>query len=142
MTFAEAQQEFQIRYYWWATAEFEREIHESCPNLRLFKAGAISQVDQFMQRIDGGKQLLLAHALLKRFHPAAVRALAQSCSAEEKALRDELDAFRNRASVREVSAKRSAGKTMKFLSKRKLRQLMVSKFAETYGSRCIRMEIG
>jgi hypothetical protein len=144
MTFSKAQQEFQIRYYWWATAEFEREIHESCPNLRLFKAGPISQLYQFMRRIDRGKQLVLAHGLLKRFHPDAVRALAQSCSAEESALRDEFDEFGRKADVREAgtSAKRCAGKTIKFVSKRKLRQMMVSKFVETYGSRCIRMEIG
>jgi hypothetical protein len=144
MTFSKAQQEFQIRYYWWATAEFEREIHESFPNLRLFKAGPISQLYQFMQGIDGGKQLVLAHALLKRFHPDAVKALAQSCSAEESAIRDELDGFRQLVCVREVTtaAKRSAEKTIKFVSKRKLRQMMVSRFAETYGSRCTRMEIG
>ncbi len=144
MAFSEAQQEFRIRYYWWATAEFEREIHESFPNLRLFKAGPISQLYQFMQRIDGGKQLVLAHALLKRFHPDAVEALAQSCSAEESAIRDELDGFRRLVCVREVTtaAKRSAEKTIKFVSKRKLRQMMVSRFAETYGSRCTRMEIG
>jgi hypothetical protein len=142
MTFSKAQQEFRIRYYWWATADFEREIHESYPDLRLFKGGLISHLYQFMQRIDGRKQLVLAHALLKRFHPAAVRALAHSCSAEESALRDELDNFCLKSSVREVSAKRCAGKAIKFVSKRKLRQVMVAKFVETYGSRCIRMEIG
>lgn len=142
--FSKAQQELRVRYYWWATAEFEREIYESFPNLRLFKAGPIVLLYQFMQRIDVEKQLVLAHALLKRFHPDAVKALAQSCSAEETALRDELDDFRREASVRELatSTKRPAVKTIKFVSKRKLRQVMVSKFIKAYGSRCSRMEIG
>src|ERR1700722_9795978 len=128
MIFSQAKQEFQIRYYEWATAEFEREIHESFPKLRLFTTGPISQLYQFMQGIDGGKQLLLAHALLKRFHPDAVEALGQGCSAEEGAIRDELDGFRRLVSGREAGAaeKRSAEKTIKFVSKRKLRQMMVS----------------
>lgn len=144
MTFSKAQQEFQIRYYLWATAEFEKEIHESFPNLRLFKGGSIWKLYQFMQRIDGGKQLALAHSLLKRFHSDAVKTLGESCSDEESSLRDELDDFRRNplGLEAEIPARRSAGEKIKFVSKSKLRKVMVSKFRGAYGSQCIKMEIG
>jgi hypothetical protein len=39
--------------------------------------------------------LTAAHGLLKRFHPDAVKALGETCSTEEKALRDKRDSFFN-----------------------------------------------
>jgi hypothetical protein len=93
MIFSKAQQEFQIRYYLWATAEFEKEIVESFPNLRLFKAGTAWETYQFMRQLDKHDQLTLAHALLKRSHPDAVKVLGESCSPEEVSLRAQRDDF-------------------------------------------------
>jgi hypothetical protein len=144
MKFVEAKQEFQIRYYLWATSEFEGEINASFPNLRLFKAGPVWKLYQFMLRIDRDKQLVLAHSLLKRFHPDAVKTLGETDSSEESSLRDELDDFRRNVFglEAEISTKRAAGEKIKFVSKSKLRKIMVSKFREAYGSQCVKMENG
>lgn len=40
MTFRKLQEEFQVRYYLWATSEWEREIEQSFPSLRTFKTGS------------------------------------------------------------------------------------------------------
>ena len=47
-----------------------------------------------MHRLDRQQQLPLAKSLIKRFHPEAVKALAETCSAEEERLRKDLDRFR------------------------------------------------
>jgi hypothetical protein len=144
MTFAEAQQQFQVRYYLWSISEFEQEIEQSFPSLRLFKAGLIWRLYQFMQQLGRDKQLELAHSILKRFHPDAVKKLGESCSDEECSLRDELDDFRRNpfGLETEIAARRSTGEKIRFVGKGKLRKAMVARFRETYGSRCVRMEIG
>jgi hypothetical protein len=93
MTFEKAKQEFQIRYYLWATSEFEKEINDAFPNFQSFKAGAFWKTYQFMQRLDKSKQVILAHGLLKRFHSDAVKTLGESCSVEEESLRFGRDEF-------------------------------------------------
>jgi hypothetical protein len=93
MTFEKAKQEFEIRYYLWAISEWEKEINESFPNLRSFKAGSAWETYQFMQLLNRRDQMILAHGLLKRFHPDAVKALGESCSREEESLRFGRDEF-------------------------------------------------
>lgn len=93
MTFEKAKQEFQVRYYLWAISEWEKEINESFPNLRSFKAGTIWETYQFMQLLDKSQQLVLAHGLLKRSHPEAVKILRENCSREEESLRSRRDDF-------------------------------------------------
>jgi hypothetical protein len=93
MTFEKAKQEFQIRYYLWATSEFEKEIDEAFPNFQSFKSGSFWKTYQFMKRLDKNKQLILARGLLKRFHSDAVKSLGESCSAEEESLRFGRDKF-------------------------------------------------
>src|ERR1035437_5763871 len=93
MNFSKAQQEFQVRYYLWATSEWEKEINESLPNLRSFKSGTIWKTYQFMRLLDKNEQLTLARGLLKRFHPDAVKILGESCSPEEETLRQKRDGF-------------------------------------------------
>lgn len=142
MIFSKAQQEFQIRYYLWATSEFEKEIDESFPRFRSFKTGAVWGLYQFMQQLDRNEQLTLAHSLLKRFHPNAVRALGESCSDEEKSLRSRLDEFRLAPSGLdvEIGGRRRAGEKIKFMSKRKLLKAMEAKFQSAFGDQCIESE--
>ncbi|MGD0058838.1 MAG: hypothetical protein ABSD58_05410 [Verrucomicrobiia bacterium] len=139
MTFSQAKQEFQIRYYLWATSEFEREIDESFPSFRSFKAGAVPDLLQFMQQLNKNDQLTLAHGLLKRFHPDAVRALGESCSDEEESLRAKRDAFHvtTRKLEAEIRARKDSGETITFASKRKLRKVMTAKFKDAFGSKCL-----
>ena len=93
MTFEKAKQEFQVRYYLWAISEWEKEINESFPNLRFFKAGTIWETYQFMQLLNKREQMILAQGLLKRFHPDAVKILGESCSPEEESFRCKRDEF-------------------------------------------------
>ena len=51
MTFTEAEEEFQVRYYLWATSEWEREIEQSFPNLRPFKTGSAWETYHHMQQL-------------------------------------------------------------------------------------------
>jgi hypothetical protein len=140
MTFEKAKQEFEIRYYLWAISEFEKEINESFPNLRSFKFGPIWELHQFMQQIDKSEQLILVHSLLKRFHSDAVKALGESTSNEELLLRNRLDKFRS--NFYGVAWKSPSGEKIKFVSKNKLRKIMVEKFTKAYGDRCVKIVAG
>jgi hypothetical protein len=144
MLFSKAKQEFEVRYYLWATSEFEREIEESFPDFRSFKAGPVWKLHQFMQKLDRGKQLVLARSLLKRAHPEAVKAVGEDCSTEEESLRYSLDEFRRRPSGLDVEivARRRDGGKIKFASKRKLRKVMITKFKDAFGSQFIESTCG
>jgi len=139
MTFSEAKREFDIRYYLWATSEFEKEINESFPTLRLFKAGSAWKTYQFMLKLPQGDQLTLAHSLLKRFHPNAVQSLGETCSMEEASLLSQRGAaFSNIVSVgEEIRARKNAGEPVKLASKRKLRKVMTAQFKAAFGNECI-----
>jgi len=93
MTFSKAKQEFQVRYYLWATSEWENEINEAFPNFRSFKAGTAWETYQFMQQLSKHEQMLTAGGLLKRFHPDAVKALGETCSSDEETFRWRRDQF-------------------------------------------------
>src|SRR5262249_5569343 len=92
MTFVEAKKEFEIRYYLWAKAEFEREIEQSFPDLRLPNIRGVPSLYHLMRLLKHSDQIELAHGLLKRFHPEAVEALHEECSPEETALIAKRDA--------------------------------------------------
>lgn len=141
MTLQKAQQEFKIRYYLWATSEFEREINGSFPDLKLFRTGPTWQVFQFMQKLGKSEQFVVARGLLKRFHPETVKALGETCSAEEKSLRDRLDLFRHdvfgtSGIELELDARRRAGKKIRSLSKRKLLNVTAQRFQGAFGTQC------
>jgi hypothetical protein len=139
MTFSEAKREFDIRYYLWATSEFEKEIEQSFPTLRLFKSGGPWKTHQFMLKLPKGDQLILAHSLLKRFHPNAVKSLGETCSIEEASLLSRRDApISNIVSVgEEIRARKNAGEPVKLASKRKLRKVVTAQFKAAFGSECI-----
>jgi hypothetical protein len=136
MSLTEAKQEFKIRYYHWAASEFEREIDGEFPNLRLFKAGSCWETYRFMQQLDRNGQLLLARSLLKRFHPEAVKALGESCSVEERALRDRLDGFRRDATLLEINSQKG-GQKIKSIGKRKLLNVMAQRFRDAFARQCV-----
>jgi hypothetical protein len=133
---SELKRQFAIRYYLWATSEWEREIAESFPRLRSFKAGPAWHVYQFMHQLDRSDQLLLAQSLLRRSHPEAIQALGECCTEEEEALRSRLDTFRNQESAKEIFGGKTEGKKRKSASKKKLRTVMAEKFQAAFGSEC------
>lgn len=137
MTFVEAKKEFSTRYYLWAKTEFEQELDTSFPNLQRFRTGPGWQVYQFMQNLDRERQRILAHGLLKRFHPEAVKSLAETCFPEEEALRRSLDRFRQDAvsSVESgIEARKRAGERIRFITKRKLLNVTAQTFQHAFGS--------
>jgi hypothetical protein len=139
MTFSEAKREFDIRYYLWSISEFEKEIEESFPTLRLFKAGGPWKTYQLMLKLPKSDQLILARSLLKRFHPNAVKSLGEICSPEEQMLRSRRDtAFSNIVSFGdEILARKKAGEPIKLASKRKLRNVITTQFKTAFGNECI-----
>ena len=134
---SELKRQFAIRYHLWATSEWEREIAESFPRLRSFRAGSAWQVYQFMRQLDRSDQLILAQSLLRRFHPEAIQVLGESCSEEEEALRSRLDTFRNQERADEIFGGKTEGKKRKSASKKKLRTVLAEKFQAAFGSQCI-----
>lgn len=137
----ELKRQFAIRYYLWATSEWEREIAESFPRLRLFKTGSALEVYKFMRKLDASDQRILAQSLLKRFHPEAIQALGENCSKEEESLRSRLDAFRNWESAKEIFGEKTEGKKRKSASKKKLRTVMAAKFQAAFGAECIEIPL-
>jgi len=108
--FSKAKEEFQVRYYLWAKSEWEREINESFPDLRSFKAGPAWETLEYMRHLSRREQLLVAGGLLKRFHPDAVKTLGETCSPDEvtfRARRD--DFFRLREEYRGLCELESSG---------------------------------
>ncbi len=93
MTFLEAKREFEIRLYLWAKSEWENEINESFPHLRLFRTGTAWETRQFMQQLDRSDQMTLSRGLIKRNCPDALKALGETCSTEEESLCSRRDDF-------------------------------------------------
>jgi len=142
LSFATAKREFDTRYYLWATSEFEKEIEESFPTMQLFRAGSPWKTHQFMLKLPKTEQLILAHSLLKRFHPNAVRSLGETSSTEEDSLLSRRGAASNNivSLGEEIRARKSAGESVKLASKRKIRKVMTAQFKSAFGSQCIDLD--
>jgi hypothetical protein len=94
VTFANLKREYEARLYLWAKSEWEREIAESFPNLRLFKAGSPWETYQFLTQLKRSERLVLARAFLeRRFPTSADEALGETCSMEGVSLRSRRDDF-------------------------------------------------
>ena len=83
MTFTNLKREYETRLYLWAKSEWEREIAESFPNLRLFKSGQPWATCQFLRQLEKSEQLLLAHALVERRFPTSVDVLGEPVQWQE-----------------------------------------------------------
>jgi hypothetical protein len=137
--FSEAKREFDTRYYLWASSEFKREIGDGFPTLKSFKSGPAWETYQFMLKLSQSERLLLAHALLNRFHPNAVKDLNETLDSDEESLRTRRDAFPSNVLTfeDEVRARKKLGEEIKFASKAKLRKVMTAKFKTAFGAECI-----
>jgi hypothetical protein len=137
MTLIEATQEFQIRYYYWAISEFEKEIGESFPILGTFKNGPIWEAHQFMQQIDKNAQLTLAKGLVKRTYPNIANILGKRLSDEENLLLNRFDNLRSE--FHGQAGIDPCGQKIKYVSKSKLRKAIEIAFIKAYGSRCVKI---
>ena len=137
MKLSDAQREFNIRYYHWASSQFEREIGESFPILRMFKYGPIWEAHQFMQQIDKSEQLILAKSVVRRSYPNTANILGERLSDGENSLLNRFDNFRSRfhGQVRVDSS----GQIIKYVSKNKLRKAIEIAFIKAYGDRCVKI---
>lgn len=86
MNLADAEKEFRLRNYVWAKAEWEKEINDSFPHLRLFKTGHAWEISQFMQKLNKSEQLALAMGRLKQQSPELASRWGDNLSEEEKSL--------------------------------------------------------
>lgn len=142
MSLRNTQLEFNVRYYLWATMEFEKEIEHNFPNLQRFRTGPAWSLYQFISTLGKRDQLLLARSLLHRFHSDAVRTLGEPCISDGRYLRDRLDIYRNKAfgtsgAEMEIDAMNRAGRKMTFISKRKLLNITAQRFQSAFGVRCV-----
>lgn len=141
MTFSEAKREFNVRYYRWAISEFEKEVDEGLPTLRLFKAGGAWRVSQFMLKLSRRQQSLLARSLLKSSHPDAVATLGEGerCSPAEEAIRRQCDAQLNNILIfgRDLRARINAGEPIKLATRMRLRKAMMARFKAAFGPECV-----
>ncbi len=91
MNLADASNEFSLRHYIWSKAEWEKEINESFPHLRLFKTGPGWTLYQFMQRLNKEEQLVFAMGRLKRRSRASK--WREHLSEKEESMCRKFDAF-------------------------------------------------
>ena len=137
MELIKAKQEFQIRYYHWASSEFVNEIGESFPILRTFKKGPVWEAHQFMRQITKDEQLTLAQGLLRRAYPDAAKVVGDGISNEAKLLLGRFDKFRSQF----FGQRRNdlSETKVKYVGKSKLRKVTEMAFTNAYGSQCIKI---
>ncbi len=93
MNLADAEKEFRLREYVWAKAEWEKEINESFPHLRMFKTGHAWEIYQFMQKLDKSEQVALAMGRLKQRSRDQASKWGDHLSKTEESLCQKFDAF-------------------------------------------------
>ena len=140
MTFLKAKQEFGIRYYLWATSDFEREIDESFPYLRSFKTSSGWNLVQFMEPLRRSERLILMNGLLKRFHPKAVQLVGDKTTPEEEEMRDRFLTFSRIPSAldEEMLSRELSGEKIVYAKRRVLRKMILEKNVPALGTDLIR----
>lgn len=93
MNLADAEKEFRLREYVWAKSEWEREINESFPHMRMHRAGNIWKIYQFMQGLIKEEQLAFARGRLVKGYREEAAKCGDSLSVKEESLCKEFDAF-------------------------------------------------
>jgi len=93
MTLSDAEKEFRLREYVWAKAEWEKEVNEAFPHLRLFKTGHAWEIYQFMQKLTKEDQLALALGRLKQHCREEASRWDEHLSEKEELMCRKFDAF-------------------------------------------------
>lgn len=93
MNLVDAEKEFWLRNYVWAKAEWEKEINESFPHLRMFKTGPAWEIYQFMQKLNKEEQLALVMGHLKQRSPEMASKWGEHLSEKEESICRKFDAF-------------------------------------------------
>jgi len=134
MDLEQARQEFQIRHYLWAKLKAAEEMKDEFPHFWLFKGGPSWRFYQFIKQLDKDEQVLLVNAKLKRSHRYAVAALGEKVSAAEKAIEEQYFNYSRLPCEieRDIAVRRRRGEKIKFASKRRIQQAMVSSFERAF----------
>jgi hypothetical protein len=134
MDISNAQKEFQIRRYLWAKSKAAEEMKDEFPHFWLFKGGTTWKFYQFVRKLNPNEQQLFVSASLKRSHRYAASGLGETTSIEEKSIEERYFKYALRLTdiERELSARKRAGKTTKFASKRKVRNAMIARFQQAF----------
>jgi hypothetical protein len=86
MIILKAPDEFVVKLYRWACADFRREMEEGFPLLRGIENPTTYGLLSVMESLPQAKRFILASGLLKRFHTRAVEILGEEISAEQHEL--------------------------------------------------------
>ena len=142
MRLSDAKREFEIRCYYWWVSEFEREINNSFPNLRLFKSGYGRKLYQFMQQLSHRNRLTFARARCKN-GSAYLADSGDVMTEEEQNLLDSFAGFfMKKSSLDEESdCGNQTGKPRRLANRLKIRKALVSQFLDSFGTRCVDMKI-
>ena len=110
MNLADASNQFSLRDYIWSKAEWEKEINESFPHLRMFKTGHGWDLYQFMQKLNKEEQLAFAMGRLKQRSRALASQLGERLSEKEESMWRKFKAFYGgRRQFQEFKQARSKG---------------------------------
>lgn len=82
-TISDTQTEFAVRYYRWAHREFQQEVLNDFPWLKRLDIRAARTCLRQMAHYSLAEKKCFASALVKRFHPQAVKLLGDSISSSE-----------------------------------------------------------
>jgi hypothetical protein len=83
MTFEDAQKEFAVRYYLWATEESRMEIERGFPLLKRLEITTCRRYLRRMTQLTSGEQRAFADVMVKRFHPQALELSGEILTNEE-----------------------------------------------------------
>jgi hypothetical protein len=86
MIIYKAPDEFLLKLYRWACADFQREMEEGFPLLRGIENPTTYGLLSVMESLPRDKRVILASGLLLRFHTRAAEVLGEKISAEQREL--------------------------------------------------------
>jgi hypothetical protein len=90
MNILKAPDEFVVKLYRWACADFQREMEEGFPLIKGIESPTTYCLLTLMDSLSKDKRLIFASGLLKRFHIRAVQLLGDTISAEQHGLFERL----------------------------------------------------
>ena len=139
MKYSEAQTEFQIRLYNWATMAQEKEIKEFFPSLR-FVDKEFARKFLFFQSLDPNSQTVLGRGLLQTRHEEAVKVLGESISPEAETLMRREEAFRRRqlpGTWEGAYAPRNEADQLPLATRKQLKKAIRVHFRAAFGDQCL-----
>jgi|ERR1700694_1314969 len=86
MNIDDIESKFQVNLYRWARATMAEQVRINYPLLRLVQSGVVERFFTFIKAFGEAEQLQFADALVRRFHPSALRLTGDCLNSEEEEL--------------------------------------------------------